>query len=144
LSFHGIHDLKLDAKSRLTVPAKSRAELAAGVTVVKGLEPFLELWPSDEYGQVVRHALAGLNPLSPQARELKRHLYGNSAPTELDTAGRIGLSRDFLDHATLGKDVVLVGSGECFEIWDRESWKSKQSDLVAKAADHIASIGHPA
>jgi DNA-binding transcriptional regulator/RsmH inhibitor MraZ len=40
--------------------------------------------------------------------------------------------------------VVLVGSGECFEVWDRESWKSKQSDLVAKAADHIASIGHPA
>jgi transcriptional regulator MraZ len=144
LSFHGIHDLKLDAKNRLTVPAKSRAELAAGVTLVKGLESFLEVWPSDDYGQIVRQSLAGLNPLEPKARELKRHLYGNSAPSELDTAGRIGISRDFLEHAGLGKDVVLVGIGDCFEVWDRERWKSKQSDLVAKAADHIASIGHPA
>jgi MraZ protein len=144
LSFHGIHDLKLDAKNRLTVPAKSRAELAAGVTLVKGTETFLELWPSEEYDTIVRQSLAPLNPLSPQARALKRHLYGNSLPTELDTAGRIGLSRDFLEHADLGKDVVLVGTGECFEVWDRESWKSKQATTVAEAAEHLASIGHPA
>jgi MraZ protein len=144
LSFHGIHDLKLDAKNRLTVPAKSRADLSGGVTLVKGLEPFLELWPSAEYDTVVHASLAGLNPLSPRAREIKRHLYGNSAPMELDTAGRVGLSRDFLAHAGLGKDVVLVGTGECFELWDQHSWKAKQSDLVATAADHMASIGDPA
>ena len=144
MSFHGIHELKLDAKNRLTVPAKSRAELSAGVTLVKGVETFLEIWPSQEYDAIVRQSLADLNPLSPQARALKRHLYGNSAPTELDSAGRIGLSKDFLEHGSLGKDVVLVGTGECFEVWDRESWKPKHASTVAEAAEHLASFGHPA
>jgi MraZ protein len=144
LSFHGIHDLKLDAKNRLTVPSKSRAALSAGATLVKGVEPYLELWPAGQYGEIVRQALAGLNPLEPKARDLKRHLYGNSEATELDSAGRIGIRADYLQHAGLGRDVTVVGTGDCFEVWDRAAWQERQQTVVTKAADHLASIGHPA
>ena len=144
MSFHGIHDHALDAKNRLTIPAKSRSELAAGVSLTKGFEQCLQVWPSPDYDRVTREALAGLNPLSPQARDLKRHLYGNTVSTELDSAGRIMIPPPFLAHAGIKKDVVVIGSGEYLEIWDRETWHAYDADLIARAADHIANVGHPA
>jgi MraZ protein len=144
LSFNGIHDHTLDAKNRLTVPAKSRPELAGGVSLTKGFEPCLQLWPAKDYERVTRAALEGLNPLGPEARALKRHLYGNTIATELDSAGRIMVPANFLQHAGITKDVVVVGSGEYLELWDREAWSTYDADLIARAADHIATVGHPA
>ena len=144
MPFQGNHEHSLDAKNRLTVPARSRAELAGGVSLVKGFERCLQVWPQQDYDRVAQQALAGLNPLAPQARDLKRHLYGNAIATELDSAGRIGIPAGFLSHAGITKDVVVIGAGEYLEIWDRETWQSFDADLIARAADHIASIGHPA
>jgi MraZ protein len=144
LSFHAIHDHTLDSKNRLTIPARFRPELSMdGVMLVKGFEPCLQLWPRPAYEEIARAALAGLNPLSPQARDLKRHLYGNAFPTELDSAGRIMIPGPFAEYASITKDVVVVGSGDYFELWDRESWHSYDTDLIPRAADHIASVGHP-
>jgi MraZ protein len=144
LPFQGNHDHSLDAKNRLTVPAKSRPELAGGISLAKGFERCLQIWPAQDYDRVARQALAGLNPLSPQARELKRHLYGNAIATELDSAGRIMLPQPFLQYADITKDVVVVGAGEYLELWDRDTWHSYDADLIGRAADHIASVGHPA
>jgi MraZ protein len=144
LSFTGIHDHALDAKNRLTVPAKARAELAAGVSLVKGFETCLQVWPAPDYDRVTRQALEGLNPLGPEARDLKRHLYGNSVSMDLDSAGRIMVPAPFLQHAGIKKDVVVIGSGDYLELWDREAWNSYDTDLIARAADHIANVGHPA
>ncbi len=144
MPFQGNHDHSLDAKNRLTVPAKSRPELAGGVSLVKGFERCLQVWPASDYERVTKQALEGLNPLSPQARDLKRHLYGNAMATELDSAGRINLPASFLQYAGITKDVVVIGSGEYLEVWDRDAWNTDDADLIPRAADHIASVGHPA
>jgi transcriptional regulator MraZ len=144
LPFQGNHDHSLDAKNRLTVPAKSRGDLAGGVSLVKGLERCLQIWPQKDYDRVTEQALAGINPLGPQARDLRRHFYGNAMATELDSAGRIGIPAGYLAHAGITKDVVVVGAGGYLEIWDRESWQTYDAGLISRAADHIASIGHPA
>jgi MraZ protein len=144
LSFHGIHEHTLDAKNRLTVPSKQRAGLADGVTVAKGFEPCLQVWAADAYAEVARQSLAGLPPLSRQARDLKRHLFGNTTATELDSAGRIMLPPGFLEHASIRRSVMLVGTGECLELWDPETWKTYDAGLVATAAEHIEHVGHPA
>ena len=142
--FQGIHDHTLDAKNRLTIPARIRRDLAGGLVLAKGFDPCLQVYPEDVYRPIVESALAGMNPLSPQARELKRHLYGNSLNMELDSAGRIMLPALFMAHAKIGKDVVVVGAGDCLEIWDRSTWQDIDRGLIASAAEHIAGNGHPA
>jgi MraZ protein len=144
LPFHGIHDHTLDAKNRLTVPARFRAELSGGVVLAKGFETCLQVYPAATHGEITQAALAGVNPLSPEARELKRHLYGNALHTELDSAGRIMIPPPFLQRAGITKDAVVIGAGECLEIWDRATWHSYDTDLIPRAADHIANVGHPA
>jgi transcriptional regulator MraZ len=144
LPFHGIHEHSLDAKNRLTVPARFRSELASGVVLTKGFETCLQLYPAAEYAQIAAQALQGVNPLSPQARELNRHLYGNTLQTELDAAGRIQLTTPFMAYAGITKDTTLIGAGQCLEIWDRGTWQSYDTGLIQRAADHIANVGHPA
>ena len=144
MPFHGIHDHTLDAKNRLTVPARARAQLDNGVSLTKGFDPCLQVWPAEDHAQVVERALAGMNPLGPQARELKRHLYGNTVVTELDSAGRIMLPPPFAAYAGIGKEVTVIGVGECLELWNPEAWNTYDAELIPRANDHIASVGHPA
>src|SRR5206468_2282342 len=77
----------LDAKNRLTVPSKFRAVLADGVVLAKGVEPCVAVWTPAAYEAQTAAALAGRNPLSPQARELARFFAANAIDTELHSAG---------------------------------------------------------
>src|SRR3712207_5913316 len=109
-----------------------------------GTEAFLEISPASTHEELIRTALAGMNPLSREARELKRHLYGNTIHTELDGAGRIMVPTQFLEHANIAKDVVVIGAGDLLEVWDRSTWHEYKPGLIPRAADHIANVGHPA
>lgn len=144
MPFHGIHDHTLDSKNRLTVPSKARAQLADGVTVSKGFERCLQVWPSDDHAKLVDRAMAPLNPLGPEARDLNRFFYGNTTTIELDSAGRIALTPEQAAHAGITKGVKVVGSGPYLELWAEDAWNQHNADLTARAADHIASLGHPA
>jgi MraZ protein len=90
-------------------------------------------------------ALAGLNPLSPQARELSRFFYANAMEVELDGAGRIMLPARFMEAAGItSREVIVAGAGACLELWDRGTWESYDADLAQRAPDLTASLGHPA
>jgi MraZ protein len=143
LAFHGTFDHTLDAKNRLTVPAKFRAELAGRVFLVKGVDRCLSVYPEATYSAMTQQALVGLNPFSPEARDLKRMFYGNAVDVELDSAGRVMLPPKHMEHAGITREVVITGAGECLELWDRATWQAYDSDLTARASDLTASLGHP-
>ena len=91
MAFRGTFDYTLDAKNRLTVPARFRAELAGGVVLAKGLERCVAVWTPAAYDEYTAAALHGLHPLSKEAQKLRRFFSANSLDTELDAAGRVML-----------------------------------------------------
>ena len=144
MAFHGTFEHTLDAKNRLTVPSKLRAAFSEGAFLVKGADPCISLYPSQTYSALTQAALSGLNPLSAQARELKRYFHSNAQAVELDTAGRVMLSPRHLEHAGIARDVVVTGAGDCLELWDPSTWAAYEQDLTARGPDLTASLGHPA
>ncbi|MCH4184882.1 MAG: division/cell wall cluster transcriptional repressor MraZ, partial [Eggerthellaceae bacterium] len=52
----------------------------------------------------------------------RKVLNSRAKSVEIDGSGRIGLSADQREHATLDKDVVVVGDSDHFEIWDAKRW----------------------
>ena len=143
MAFHGTFEHSLDAKNRLTVPSRFRAALAGKVFLVRGPDPCISLYPEATYSELTQSALAGLNPFSTQARELKRFFHSNATVTELDSAGRVMLSPRQLEHAGIDREVVITGAGDCLELWDRSSWEEYDRDLSQRAPDLTASLGHP-
>lgn len=144
MAFRGTFDHTLDAKNRLTVPARFRAELAGGVVLAMGLERCIALWTPGAYDEYTGAALQGLHPLSKEAQKLRRFFSANSLDTELDGAGRVMVPGFLLEHAGLGKDVVVTGAGEWLEIWDRGTWATYNAALASDIDDITASLGHTA
>ena len=47
-----------------------------------------------------------------------------------------------LDYAGLGKEVVVTGSGECLEVWDRARHAQNFEDVLTRIPDLAASLGN--
>lgn len=144
VTFRGTFEYTLDAKNRLTVPAKFRAALSDGVVIAKGVERCAALWRPEDYDTHTAAALAGLNPLSPQARELNRFFSANAVDVELDAAGRVMLPPFIIEHASFERDVVVTGAGECLEIWNRSQWATYNEDLSVRVPEIAADLGKSA
>ena len=140
MAFRGTFDHSLDAKNRLTVPAKFRAALADGVVLAKGIERCVQVWTPAAYDAFMAEALAGAPRLSERHRKLTRYFSANSHDTELDSAGRIGLPAFLLEHGGLSKDCVVTGAGDCLEVWDRAAWNSYNDELAAEADEITARL----
>ena len=144
MAFRGTFEYTLDAKNRLTVPAKFRSELAGGVVLAKGVERCVAVWTPAGYDAYTREALSGLHPASPDARRLQRFFSANAFDTEIDGAGRVGIPAQLLEHGGLGKEVVVAGAGGWLEVWDRQAWAAYNDELTATVSDITANLGHPA
>jgi len=142
VAFRGTFDYTLDAKNRLTVPAKFRATLSEGVVLAKGLDRCVALWAPRDYVAYTQATLAGRNPASAEARQLQRFFSANSVDTELDSAGRVMLPSFLIEHAGLDREVVVTGAGDNLEVWDRAAWASYNDELAATVTELTESLGH--
>ena len=150
IRFRGSFEHTLDSKHRLTIPSKFRAPLSGGVVLAASSETepgtprSIAIWTPEDYEAHTRAALQGLNPLSPQARDLKRFFFNFSHDTELDSAHRVMIPPHLYDYAGLDKDVVITGSGECLEVFDRGQYGGYRPQVLSRATEIAASLGHTA
>jgi MraZ protein len=146
MAFRGTFDHTLDAKNRLTVPARYRATLADGVVLAMPVDqqPCVGVWRPEDYERYTERALSELPPLSPRLAELERFFYGSSHDVELDAAGRIMVPSFLSEHAGLQKEVVIVGAGDRLELWTRSRWDEHRPALLGGVAEITAGVDHPA
>jgi MraZ protein len=148
LIFRGTFEHALDAKHRLTVPSKFRAALAGGVVLAASPETTaaaprsIAIWTPDGYESYTAAALTGLSPISPEARDLKRFFFNYSHDTELDSAHRVMIPPSLMDYAGLDREVVVTGSGECLEVFDRPKYSGYSEDVLIRVPDIAAKLGH--
>ena len=135
--FFGEYEHTIDDKSRLTLPARFREGLAGGVVLAKGLDGNIAVYPRDAWSATVEARLAALDPLTREARELRRFFFAGAADAELDRNGRVLVPPALARHARLGRDVVVAGVYDHLEIWDRSAWE-QHLRAVEGSADHVA------
>ncbi len=146
--FRGTFEHALDAKYRLTVPAKFRAGLAG--RLVLAITPpteesnarSLSIWPADAFDEFAESALKNLHPLSPRAEVLRNALYANSWDMELDSANRLMIPQPARDFVGLGKDVVITGAGNSLQVWDRAAYATYNAGILARFPEIAASFDH--
>jgi MraZ protein len=142
MAFRGHFEHSLDAKNRLSIPAKFRAAFSAGVVLAKDPEPCVAVWTPDTHEAIIERALGDLNPMGSEYRKLSRFYQGNSFEIELDASGRVTLPPPLLGHASIEKDVVVVGVGDHLEVWGGERWRGVQQSLDAEIGEVTDRLGH--
>ena len=124
--FLGDYQHTLDAKGRVSLPAKFRAEMTGRLVIAKGFEGCLYVYSADEYNRFVEGLLA-TEDFDPSRRRIRRFFTSGAVEAELDSAGRISLPPVLREYAGLKKDVAVTGNGNRIEIWDGERWGAYNS-----------------
>jgi MraZ protein len=131
----GEHDHTIDDKNRVTLPAKFRQAFADGVILTRGYEGCVEAYPPHDWTERVERRLDALDPLSGEARAVRRFTYSGASDEALDKQGRVTIPPALVRHAKLGREVVVAGVHDHLEIWDRTAWRAQLADLEGSAPD---------
>ena len=124
--FQGASSLSLDVKGRLSTPTRHRDVLGAALTITKHPHGCLMVFPRSAWEQF-RDRIASL-PM--QAQWWKRIFLGNAMDVEMDASGRVLVSPELRAAAGISKDVVLLGMGSYFELWDAQVYAAQEAEAM--------------
>lgn len=132
--FRGATHLSMDAKYRLAVPAKHRdallAQSAGNLILTAHPHRCLLLYPQPAWAPI-EAKINGLSSFNSQTSAYQRMMVGQAEDLALDSAGRLLVSPVLRSFAKLDKDVMFVGQGSHFELWNLDAWHLQLETLMS-------------
>ena len=140
----GVTHLNLDPKNRLAIPAKYRDILqtqdSGKVVITLESAQCLLIYPETEW-ETVRTKVQNLpNSVHPLVKSYQRLVLGHAESIELDKAGRVLLPATLKNMAGLDRELVLVGMGNRFELWDKNKWQAETEKALQASAEDLAGL----
>ncbi|SEQ46457.1 MraZ protein [Lachnospiraceae bacterium NE2001] len=129
LSMFGEYFHNVDAKGRLSVPAKFRDILGSVVVISIDPDGCLRIYSSEKWDEVITRMAETIPTSTPKGRKLFRYFTSKASTCELDSQGRIIIPPSLRQHAGITKEVVVVGSGEKAEVWDKKRYEEMFADM---------------
>jgi len=126
--FLGQHHLSLEKENRMTVPLRFSGALADGAVIMQGFDRNLWILPLGKFQQLYKR-VSSMNIADPKARLLLRLLLGQACDLVTDESGGIHIPQNLREFAELDSEIVLVGQGDYFEVWDKNLWQKQESEL---------------
>ena len=122
----------------MAIPTRYRERIATRsdgqmiVTVDK--DHCLLLYPLPDWEELERK-LVRLPSMNKIARRIVRIMVGYATEVDMDANGRILVSRELRDFASIDKQAMLIGQGNKFELWDEEIWNQKRDEWLNEEDD---------
>ena len=105
----------LDSKKRVIFPAKFREDLGATFVITVNVDKCLSAYSLEEWEKYT----AKLNSLpKTQVKDITRFICGLAMKATPDSQGRVGLSKELIEYASIESGVTFIGCGDRVEIWD--------------------------
>ena len=121
----------LDGKGRITVPARHRDVLSAltnsQLTLTKHPVGCLLVFPRQAWGAFRDRLIA----LPMEADGWRRVFLGSAADVEVDGAARLLVPPELRTAAGLTREVLLLGMGQRFELWDAARYAAHEVQVMA-------------
>jgi len=142
--FIGTYQHTIDEKSRLTLPARFREALGDGVVLARGIDGNVAVYPRETWKVTVEARMSVLDPLSREARELRRFFFSGAAAADDKKSGRVLVPSPLVRHAGLEREVVVAGNYDHLELWNPNAWEKHLTAVegsVEHAAERLAAHG---
>ena len=113
---------KIDKKGRVSVPATFRSHLnSLGYNGFISYPSFnhsaLEACSQDRI-EKLSNTIDSLNPFEEKRDYFATSILSESENLQFDTEGRVSISQKLLKHAKIKNNVLFVGLGKTFQIWE--------------------------
>ena len=120
--FLSTYENKIDKKGRVSVPASFRSHLSnLGYNGVICYPSFnnqsIEACSQDRI-EKLSVSIDSLNPFEEKRDYFATSILSESVNLQFDTEGRVTLTDNQLNHAKIKKNILFVGLGKTFQIWE--------------------------
>ena len=128
---------KIDKKGRVSVPAQFRSYLSnLGYNGVICFPSFnhqcIESWPQDRI-EMITSAIDNLNPFEEKKDYFATSILAESINLQFDGEGRILLTNKLIKHAKIKNNMLFVGQGKTFQIWDPTVFEKFKANAKRKS-----------
>lgn len=119
----------LDAKNRVTIPAKWRFRGDDTDVYMAWVHPegYVSVCPPARISEF-RKKMRSIPESDTQGQRIMRRLFGRASQFGCDRQGRIKLESRMVSAVGLEKKLVLVGLGETFNIWSADRFVSQDEE----------------
>ena len=128
--FQGPAALTLDSKGRIAMPARHRELLAtmgvSQLTITKHPEGSLMIFPRPAW-ETFSERIAAL-PMG--GGGWRRVFLGNAMEVEIDASSRFLVPPELRASAGLVRDLMLLGMGSHFELWDAQRYAEHEAKVM--------------
>lgn len=137
---------KIDAKGRVSVPARFRSVLAetghqSVVCFPSFTVPAIEAMTLDKAEEYAARLEADFNPFDDAADAFAQSILAASFELPFDSEGRILLPQDLMEHARLDGQAAFVGLGRRFQIWEPDAHQAYSAKARGLARERRARFG---
>ena len=143
---YGYRVHKLDAKSRVAIPAHMRGRLGEEFVASLGLGDFVALYPQDQW-EALLEKVQNSKLSGEKKKTLSMYLIASADKMSLDSQGRILLSDRLKNKVNLAgeKEAVVFGNNNHIEIWNSAMFEEQVSSIdkneVISIMDELNGIG---
>ena len=137
--FLSSYENKLDKKGRVSVPASYRSYLSNlgynGVICYPSFNnPSIEAWSQDRI-EKISNTIDSLNPFEEKRDYFATSILSESTNLQFDSEGRISLTSKLLKHAKIKNNMLFVGQGKTFQIWEPTTFEKFR--VIARKKSNI-------
>ena len=139
--YFGNYEHTLDEKGRLLIPKKLKEGLSEGslLYIMKGFEGCIAVYNKNEFTKLVEECSA-LSFKKKNARTYLRLMLSSVIELVVDKVGRIQLPIQTLTKYQIGRQVLIIGVGDHFEIWDLTKYNQYESEANANFEEIAESL----
>ena len=135
--FLSSHENKIDKKGRVSVPAAFRSYLTTlgyngFISYPSFSNPALECCTQDRI-EKLSDSIDTLNPFEEKRDYFATAVLSESSNLVFDTEGRVQFSKKTLNFAKIKTDILFVGLGKTFQVWDPKNFEKFKSFARKKA-----------
>jgi MraZ protein len=137
--FFGAHDVGIDDKNRMPVPADIRRAIdpetdGEAFFLVPGINQKLWLYPEKYYKSLALQIHSEMAPGEDQIA-FDQLNFAMASRVEWDRQGRILIPEKYIRKSGLNKEVTVVGMRDHIEVWNRSDWAVREEEIERRRAE---------
>lgn len=122
--FIGRYEHSLDAKGRIVLPARFRADFEARAFASQYTDGCVALWTPEEFTKQLEEK-EQQQGRSAVERNVARLWAAGSSEVEIDRSGRVAIPPYLRDFAHLDGNVLVIGAIDRVELWNPDEWSAR-------------------
>lgn len=135
--FVGTYLVSVTSGKRTSIPSIFRQKLGQSLILAKWYENCLVLVGKNSWNALLERMTGGERMVIEPIRETEHFIFASAFEVETDDQGRIVLPDRLIAYASLGDAVYFLGIGDRVEIWNKEVWEKKETEVASEASIYI-------